>query len=423
MEPAQHKRRNTIQNIVIILLSISAVLLSAQTQLYTLAPSNHKEKAPGSSGPTSYTGESVQLSDLAAPVQVAVNTEYGRIGCFTLTSSDSSLSALLGQALESAGMLSSCSETAFRSVLSQTSVYYNFLQPLPLSILAGVMRSQTDHPGILAQQLVVALEDGQVRLYLADGDDTFLFCSTAVSENELQQTISNYTASSVVFAFDQAETTPQYAYVDPYSLFQTEQTTLPVLSASTLSSDTDSLLRTLQFNANNKDPYTESNGTSVFVEGDRTLHIRPDGTLLYQSGGESILEIDGADDTPTMQEAVTGCATLLYSLLNSGSDATLYVQEILQTGSTCTVRFGYQVEGTPIRFSDGTAAAEVVLSGTVIDTLSLHMRQYTITSEDSLFLPLQQAIAIAAKEETGALLSIRYADDGSSTVQATWMFA
>ena len=84
------------------------------------------------------------------------------------------------------------------------------------------------------------------------------------------------------------------------------------------------------------------------------------------------------------------------------------------------LRYGYQINGTPIRFADGGAAAEITLTGSVIYSMSLRLRTYTATSELSLLLPLPQALAIAA-QHPGAELSIGYADSGASSISACWL--
>ena len=73
-----------------------------------------------------------------------------------------------------------------------------------------------------------------------------------------------------------------------------------------------------------------------------------------------------------------------------------------------------------IRFADGSAAAEVTLSGNTISALSLRPRQYSAASSASPLLPLRQAMAIAGRTE-GAELSIGYADTGVYPLSAVWL--
>ena len=92
-------------------------------------------------------------------------------------------------------------------------------------------------------------------------------------------------------------------------------------------------------------------------------------------------------------------------------DARLYLLEWQQSETETFLTFGYQSGGVPIRFADGSAAAEVTLSGNAISTLSLRPRQYSAASAASPLLPLRQAMAIAGRT-AGAELSIGYADTG-----------
>lgn len=103
-----------------------------------------------------------------------------------------SLRSLLRGALGSAQTFTPCSGEEFLSAISGVSIYYDFLNPLPLSVLAGLVGEASDNETISARQLVLADrgEDG-VRLYLSDGS-TYLSCSVAVSASRLADTVSSY---------------------------------------------------------------------------------------------------------------------------------------------------------------------------------------------------------------------------------------
>ena len=75
------------------------------------------------------------------------------------------------------------------------------------------------------------------------------------------------------------------------------------------------------------------------------------------------------------------------------SSAAFYLLELQQSGATSVLRFGYHVDGLPIRFSDGGFAAEVTLEGSEVTKLSLRFRQYTLSDESARLLPLKQALA------------------------------
>ena len=133
------------------------------------------------------------------------------------------------------------------------------------------------------------------------------------------------------------------------------------------------------------------------------------------------MEISAAGDVPTPLEAAVGASALLRQLLGDlAGEAALYLESVTQSEDTTVLRFGYHADGVPIRFSDGSGAAEVTLTGTAVTRLSLRFRQYAASGETSLLLPLRQALAIAAANHEGAELFIGYADGGAS-VSAQWM--
>ena len=101
-------------------------------------------------------------------------------------------------------------------------------------------------------------------------------------------------------------------------------------------------------------------------------------------------------------------------------DASIYLQEIYQTDSTSVLRFGYQLNGIPLRFADGSYAAEMTLIGTAVTSLDLNIRQYTASGSTTALLPLPQALAIAARHEN-VELSVGYVDQGISSVSAAWL--
>ena len=427
MNGKKRKRRDFVQNVAIALLSVSAVFLFAQTQLYNLgvsAGSSYLDflSSPGTGMDSAASSQPVVLS---APVRVALTSPYGRYGSVTLSTADAAfepLDRLLGEVLGSARTYTACDSQAFLQALETTSVYYDFLEPLPLSILAGLVGDTVSEDGITARRLVVSSQEDGVLLYLWDGGGTYLRCSTAISQENLENTMELYELGNAMFAFDLAETESGARDVDPYSLFSESEPSLPILTPDSSLPDTNSLLSALDFNPNTKNRWSESSGTEVIMEGERALRVYTDGSIYYNSGGDGALTLKSAEELPTLQEAAAGAAELLNALLSpSAGESSLYLQSIQRSGDTAELVFGYQISGVPIRFSDGGSAARVTLSGSAVSTLELRFRRYIPTEETSLLLPLRQALAITAAGEPGAELSIGYADNGGGTVSAGWL--
>ena len=426
MDEKRRHRRDFVQNIVITVLALSAAVLMAQTQLYNLGSAagarylsgllSPQEAAPG--------GQSQQAFQLTAPVRVAVTGAYGRHGDIMMTTADEEfllLGNLLGEALGSARSYVPVDQAAFLAALGRTSVYYDFLAPLPVSVLAEFTgtTAQGQHS---ARRLIVAEEETGVRLYLWDDGVGFGVCETAVSAESLAAAVGQYELGNAVFAMDRSALDPAHAALAPWSLLLSDTLPeVPVLEASEDLGDSDTLLAALKFNPRTNYRYTDSGGTEVVVDGERSLRIRPDGTALYLSGGESALTAGDAEDgTLTVSQAVTAAGNLVGGLLTDAGDAGLYLQEVYQSAGSTVVRFGYQVGGVPIRYTDGGCAAEVLFDGNAVSTMSLRFRTYTLTSDTSLLLPLRQALAVAARTP-GAELAVSYADSGASLVSACWM--
>ena len=125
-----------------------------------------------------------------------------------------------------------------------------------------------------------------------------------------------------------------------------------------------------------KDGYTD-NGTEVISESGRSLRLRPDGSVTYQSGGDGTLSIEAAGDVPTLKEAVAGVGTLLNSLLAP------YEEEYKNDGNV-TVGFNKTVlleDG--IYFNDsfeGDNSIEDMISG-----VRQQEKTYTVQTGDTLW--------------------------------------
>lgn len=422
MNAKERRNRDLVQNIIIVLLSLSAVFLIAQTQLYSLGMD------AGNSYLRYLTGDSVQttgsasatLTSLSAPVRTAVTGVYGgRYGNVTLTTTDDDfepISNLLRETLGSVRTFSPCGYQEFLAALGGTSVYCDFIESLPLPVLAGLTGASLD-AGLSVRRLVISARgEGGAVLYLCDGAGNCQRGDSAVPLEDLSGIVDNYEFNGAFFAVD--DPGPTAAGVSPVSLFPLELPALPVFSAAAALPESNTLLPALGFYPRTNSRYTEPGGVEVITDGDRTLRLIPDGAVRYRSGGDPTLTVGAIGETPTLQQSVMGAHTLLASLLPAQNGG-LYLQKVRRTETSTTLTFGWQINGVPVRFSDGGSAAEVVLSGNVVSSLYLRFRQYTDTGETSPLLPLRQAMAIAARQE-GRELSIGYVDNGTNAA-ACWL--
>ena len=418
MGEQRQDRRNLVQNLLITLLALSAAVLFTQTQLYNL-------NLTTSEAPPGPAQSAAPAAELAAPVRTAVTGDYGRCGGLTCTTGDPVFADPLGrrllEALGSARDYAPCSRGDFLRALRGPSLYYDFLEPLPLSVLAGLLGGGEDvspREDLSACRLLIVPQEGGAVLYLWDGGENCFRASTAVSSDSLEQVISRYELGDASFAMDGGGLERE---LDPWSLLPAQPPQLPSFTlGDPLAGGTDWFLSALGFNPRSRTRHTESSGTELIIDGDRTLRIRPDNTIHYQSGNEPILRVKAAGDLPTAREAALGAGSLLSSLLAPVSgELQPWLQSLRRSGDVTALRFGYQLKGVPVRFQDGGFAAEITLTGSAVTALSLRFRQYNAAEEPSLLLPLPQALAVAAASP-GKELSIGYVERGGEC-RAYWL--
>ena len=413
------RHRDFIQNITITLLAVSALFLFSRTQFFQLGAASvgnywQEITASASSAPSD-----VVLSDsLSAPVRTAVTGEYGRYGSVSFTTADEDfipIKTLLREVLGSARGRTDSTPAAFLSALGKPSVYCDFLSPLPVSYLAELMGISAESD-LSIRSMAAAEENDRVLLFLWDGDSHYYQCATAVQTSTLTEVLGHFELGVSTFAF---EDTSEYGQrLAPLSLFPDPLPELPQLTVSAAAIPTETLLSALGFNPHTNSRYQDAGGAEVVVEGDRVIRISSSGAFSYTSGGETTLSVDASGTVPTIREAVTGAQSLLDTLMPEG-EARLYLLSLKQSGSETAMTFGCQLGGVPIRFADGSPAAEVTLSGRAVSSLTLSPRQYTAGSTAAL-LPLRQAMAIAGTTE-GTELSIGYADTGTYPISAVWL--
>ena len=415
MEERRRERKDFWQYIVITLLTVSAVVLFLQTQLYHLGAERYKAFF-GISAAQADTAGSDSTMGLVAPVRVAVSNPYGRYADVAMRTDEESFSApgrILREAFLSAGESAPCTEERFRAALNGTSVYYDFLNPLPLSVLSALTGAETAGEDTVARALAVSAERSGAALYLWDGGETYLRCETAVAADSLENAVNRFEMSGAYFAYES-----EMEGIAPYALFLQEKTELPSLREAVLNADVDVLLEALQFNPRTNYRYAESEGTEVVVEGSRTLRVHMDGSISYQSGGEKVLTVEAADHS--LEALAEGTDRLLDSLLAAGGKENLYLQSIQRDGETVRLVYDYEVDGIPVRLFNGSHAADVTLSGTSVAEMEVWMRQYTAADSSAVLLPVRQAAAIARQYEKEELF-IGYVGGGVGLLRAQWL--
>ena len=405
------KLLDRLQNLAIAVLSLSFLFLLVQTPLFgdagdtTIAST---VRGWFTDRQTSAAEEPDSLAALAVPVRIVQSNDFIRSGLDALTTADDAfetVGSFLGEAIGSARGISSVSENTF------------------LSARLGVQSPTARQLDVRRCLLGLDGED-TATLYLQDTKQGVYRFSTAVSAASVRDYLESQDGGNADFARSLGE---GYTSLSPYTLVFDSVSARRELSAANALSDypSEELLRRAEFNPHTKDRYVESSGTEVVIEGQRKLYLHSDGMLSYSGGAAedgSLFAVAAADAAHISRAELCAAARGLVGALTQGriGDAALFLSGIESDDDGATVFFDYMAGGTPIRFADGSHAAEVRIEGQSITAFSLRLRRYTLTERDSLLLPLALSRAIAQRYP-GCELTVAYIDSYGDSVGASWI--
>lgn len=422
-----------VQNLLLLFLSVNAVFLLSRTALFSeLSRAELAQRfGTGLSATANAVGsDSESLAAFSVPLRIVQSSDLVCRGEDSLTTSGETfeqVGTFLGEAIGSAHSMQTVHEADFLHALGESGLYFDFPGALPLELLAarlGVSPSTTQALDI--RRCLVNVGSGETALlYLYTDSGVCLCCSTEVNSASVKSHLDTVVGNGSAFAVRLGS---EYEALSPFTLILGEANGRPELASANALSDfsTEELLRRLEFNAHTKDRYTESNGTLVVLEGQRMLRLEPGGTVIYS--GEplgdpgSAYTIDTAEGTlPTRPDCAAAAQTLLSSVLAERiGEARIYLHSAQTVPGGYRLFFDYMVNGTPILFSDGSHAAEVVTEGDAITALTLRLRRYSSNGEECLLLPLPQAAAIGGLYEQSEL-SVAYIDTFSDVTHAEWI--
>ena len=401
------KLLDRLQNLAIAVLSLSFLFLLVQTPLFgdagdtTIAST---VRGWFTDRQTSAAEEPDSLAALAVPVRIVQSNDFIRSGLDALTTADDTfetVGSFLGEAIGSA-------------------------RDLPLEVLSARLGVQSPTARQLDVRRCLLSLDGEdtATLYLQDTKQGVYRFSTAVSASSVKEYLESQDGGNADFARSLGE---GYASLSPYTLVFDSVSARRELSAANALSDypSEELLRRAEFNPHTKDRYIESSGTEVVIEGQRKLYLHPDGMLSYSGGAAedgSLFAVAAADAAHISRAELCAAARGLIGALTQSriGDAALFLSGIASDDDGATVFFDYMAGGTPIRFADGSHAAEVRIEGQSITAFSLRLRRYTLTERDSLLLPLALSRAIAQRYP-GCELTVAYIDSYGDSVGASWI--
>lgn len=417
------------KNLLILLLSLSALYLFTLSPLYLYSPV--KDWTDRLFSGKDWTGQvSVSFTAAARPTHIAVTNSAGRCGFQYAAADVDSLfdqtGTLLGEALGSAGDLRPVSEQRWRQALTAYGIYFDFTGSIPLSALAGWLRDGEQNPRLSGdvRRLVLAPgDDGQVWLYCQDAwtPSTFTACATALSaQSHLEPAVAPFSPNGARFAFELPDLDGCY----PYSLITSGPDTAPVYAAASPLAAVDALdsvLAGLSFSGALVTSYRVDEGT-LYRSGEDTLLVARDGSLTYHGADGQRYPVSSENADPTLAEMIETTRQLLSSTVGAlCGDARLYLISA-RSGAETVITYGYSLDGAQVWSGAEGWCAQFWLTAGKLTAFTLYPRSYTATDSLTPLPPVRQAIAaMEAKGAGGSELLLIYLDTGGDTAAASWV--
>lgn len=422
------------KNFAIVLLLISAGFL-----LYKATVSGHDSFFSGLDG--LFGGNSVsgdidlpegEVTSLASdPVFLLVTAEDGSHYAVKYNSDFkdkliAQFSGSLGEALGSSGKPTQVSVEKWQAALSGSGVFFDYLYPQPLSAIASSLGTEISRDTSLetARRFYLSKDGENLVLYfISEGDGIIYRCDTVLSFSTLETKISECPIGSANFAFELGE---DYASLDPYFIFSHENEPLRAVTVSNPVHDNydgTGLLAYFGMNSRVVSEYAESDGSKVYVEGDKSLRIESSGKVIFDTTGSNGIIISGGSSGLTITDCISACSEIVKNSIGlvSGDGVTeLFNVSNVSSPSSCTVSFGYFVNGIPVTLPGGESAASFqIISGTIVKA-ELYLRSYTLPGGTIVPMPEKQAAAIA--ETRGGEPVLTY-EDKTDSVTCAWIIS
>lgn len=407
------KRKKLIErakNLVIVALLISAALL-LNASGYVSFTGRRSSQETASGGRTG-AAEGALTALPVSPAGMVISPAEGSRCAFyysseQLTDAFESFAASLAEALGSAGQVRELTRRQWQQRLLGVGVYFDFSCAQPLTLLSALLGSTAGEAGgCSAEAVLLSCTDDGVELCFAGDDGLYYVCSTGVSASAVLSRAESYSADGSYFAF----TSDKFPGLDPDTvIFGTHAQPRSVLSENAAGAvEPESLMSSLGMNSYVIRPYTEADGTRVYVESGKTLRIGADGKISFKGGASP-----GGETEP--DEAVLLAASIVQQTLQPVcGDAKLCFAGVSEAdGGAYTVRFDYVINGIVTELPDSRSAALVTVSAGEVAKLELQPRRYTLTQETRPLLPMAQAAAIASSCGAGHIW-LAYLDSGNS---------
>ncbi|MGE4354498.1 MAG: hypothetical protein AB7D36_10505 [Oscillospiraceae bacterium] len=408
------------KTLLIVLLTVSAIKLSGASDIVEqVFGTEQLTESAVETGFQETEHEHQAAKPMTIMITTAENAHHGvKYGSEALDEAYGWFTASLGEALGSSGEPVQVSQEQWESALHGSGVFFDYLYDQSLASVANWLGVEISSDASLhtSRRLCLTVEDSGVALYYIRALDGKAYrCETALNSASLESRLAEYVPNGAMFIF---ETGGSFDSIDPYYAILPQLDAMDELTAENPLQEMDdsALLSPFGMNALVANRYVESDGVTVYVEGEKSLRVSTDGRMVYNCmDGEQ--ETQPEDGTPDAIETA-------YELVNSlpcSDEWRLQMSYISYDADTeeYTVRFDYVVDGAIVCFEGRQSAMEIVINGSCgVVRADLLCRSYT-ASGSATPMPELQALAVVTTLGGGEPM-LAYTDNGEN-VSLGWV--
>lgn len=420
----------TVKDVLIVLLTCSALYLAARSQLMNPLSGFWREEAPQTG---TVQTESMARADAARPLRMIAHLEgatgvlrYG-VQYDTATSDGlfQQVAGLLAEALSGAGAPEQITRYQWeQALLMAPGISFDFQGELPMAVLAGWLAGEDTHLEGAVRHLTLTMWQDAVALYYRDEETgAYYRCLSEMANGlPLTETLSTLAENGAVYAFESED----YQDLDPDTLITGEPPVPAVYTASNPMAGgraaLEALMDDLGLSVDSSSFYSSGN-EQVARSGNSSIRLSADGTAVYQADSEedSLFLVSMGRSNASVFEAVEACRKLAADTIGTNcGEARFYLTHAREGEAGLEVRFDYCLNGAPVRLEEGTAAWFLVRNGQIVQ-FEFRFRSYADSGETTVVLPVRQAMAVMdSLGRTGEELLLMYSDTGGERVTAAW---
>ena len=428
------------KSVLIVLLTLSALYLAAQTPLAAPLRGLFREEG-GSAVPGQAQGDGQGAG--ALPMAMVVNLpaetgeapsvpegakgvrcglRYDQAACQELFQR---VAGPLAETMSSAGAPEPVDRDQWEQALTRRmGVYMDFQGQVPMPVLAGWLSGGDVPLTASVRRLVLAVREDGLELYYRDEETGSCYrCRSEVADPfSLAEALTGWVDNGAFYAFE----SELYRDLDPDTLLLPDAPApASYAAANPMSAGQETfqaLVEDLGFSLNSTSFY--STDEQVARSGDDSVRLSAQGMAQYQYEGRSgggLFPVLRQGEAGALFDSVETCRqTALSALASRCGEARLYLASVREADGGWEIEFGYSLNGIPV-ITEAGPAARFLVRGSEIVQFSLYLRSYTPGGSVCLVLPPRQgAAALAASGPEGSELLLTYTDSGADALTAGW---